>query len=179
MGWIALKSINNFLKNKKIIYFAFLLSFSWCQNLWFKGNLKGIDDLSFELKVKGIEDDVWEEKIYTYVKLKLMERDIQLLENLVPKMVLDLNIIDSRVEQVSSFLVQLSIYGYSISESDYYKSFSDSKISKGLMTSKIFSYEIMGQTSSIKLYKDIEKNINNILSLFLNQWYNDNPKKQF
>ena len=167
------------MKNKKIIYFAFLLSFSWCQNSWFKGNLKGIDDLSFELKVKGVEDDVWEEKIYNYVKLKLMEQDIQLLENLVPKMVLDLNIIDSRVEQVSSFLVQLSIYGYSISESDYYKSFSDSKISKGLMTSKIFSYEIMGQTNSIKLYKDIEKNINNILSLFFNQWYNDNPKKQF
>ena len=155
------------------------MSFSWCQNSWFKGNLKGIDDLSFELNIKGVEDDVWEEKIYTYIKLKLMEQDIQLLENLIPKMVLDINIIDSRVEQVSSFLVQLSIYGYSISESDYYKSFSDSKISKGLMTSKIFSHEIMGQTNSTKLYKDMEKNINNILSLFLNQWYNDNPKKQF
>ena len=167
------------MKIKIILCLAFPLSFSWCQNLWFKGNLKGIDDISFELNVKGVEDDLWEEKIYTYVRLKLMEQDMQLLENLVPKMVLDLNIIDSRVEQVSSFLVQLSIYGYSISESDYYKSFSDSKISKGLMTSKIFSYEIMGQTSSIKLYKDIEKNINSILSLFLNQWYNDNPTKQF
>ena len=167
------------MKNKIIFYFIFFLSFSWSQNSWFRGNLKGIDDLSFELNVKGVEDDVWEEKIYTYVKLKLMEHDIQLLENLIPKMVFDINIIDSRVEQVSSFLVQLSIYGYSISETDYYKSFSDSKISKGLMTSKIFSYEIIGQTSSIKLYKDIEKNINNTLSLFLNHWYNDNPTKQF
>ena len=77
-------------------------------------------------------------------------------------MVLDINIIDSRVEQVSSFLVQLSIYGYSVSETDYYKSFSDSKISKSLMTSKIFSYEIIGQTNSMKLYKDIEKNINTV-----------------
>ena len=167
------------MKKKIILYFIFSLSCSWCQNSWFKGNLKGIDDISFEFNLKGVEDDVWEEKIYTYVKLKLLEHNIQLLENLVPKMVLDINIIDSRVEQISSFLVQLSIYGYSISETDYYKSFSDSKISKGLMTSKIFSYEIMGQTSSMKLYKDIEKNINNILSLFLNQWYNDNPTKQF
>ena len=167
------------MKYKIIIYFLFLLSFSWCQNSWFKGNLKGIDDLSFELNIKGVEDDVWEEKIYTYIKLKLMEQDIQLLENLIPKMVLDINIIDSRVEQVSSFLVQLSIYGYSISEEDYYKSFSDSKISKSLMTSKIFSYEFVGQTNSMKLYKDIEKNINNTLSLFLNHWYNDNPTKQF
>ena len=167
------------MKNKIILYFVFFLSFSWCQNSWSKGNLKGIDDLSFELNIKGVEDDVWEEKIYTYIKLKLMEQDIQLLENLIPKMVLDINIIDSRVEQVSSFLVQLSIYGYSISETDYYKSFSDSKISKSLMTSKIFSYEIIGQTNSMKLYKDIEKNINNTLSLFLNHWYNDNPTKQF
>ena len=131
------------------------------------------------MNIKGVEDDVWEEKIYTYIKLKLMEQEIQLLENLIPKMVLDINIIDSRVKQVSSFLVQLSIYGYSVSETDYYKSFSDSKISKSLMTSKIFSYEIVGQTNSMKLYKDIEKNINNILSLFLNHWYNDNPTKQF
>ena len=167
------------MKSKIIFYFIFFLSSSWSQNSWFKGNLKGIDDISFELNLKGVEDDVWEEKIFTYVKLKLMEHDIQLLENLIPKMVLDINIIDSRVDQVSSFLVQLSIYGYSISEADYYKSFSDSKISKGLMTSKIFSYEIIGHTSSIKLYKDIEKNINNTLSLFLNQWYNDNPTKQF
>ena len=167
------------MKNKIILYFVFFLCFSWCQNSWFKGNLKGIDDLSFELNIKGVEDDVWEEKIYTYIKLKLMEQDIQLLENLIPKMVLDINIIDSRVEQVSSFLVQLSIYGYSVSETDYYKSFSDSKISKSLMTSKIFSYEIIGQTNSMKLYKDIEKNINNTLSLFLNHWYNDNPTKQF
>ena len=47
------------------------------------------------------------------------------------------------------------------------------------MTSKIFSYEIVGQTNSMKLYKDIEKNINNTLSLFFNHWYNDNPTKQF
>ena len=47
------------------------------------------------------------------------------------------------------------------------------------MTSKIFSYEVVGQTNSMKLYKDIEKNINNTLSLFLNHWYNDNPIKQF
>ena len=34
-------------------------------------------------------------------------------------------------------------------------------------------------TNSMKLYKDIEKNINNTLSLFLNHRYNDNPTKQF
>ena len=47
------------------------------------------------------------------------------------------------------------------------------------MTSKIWSREIMGQTSSITLYKDIERNINKLISDFFSQWYTDNPMKQF
>ena len=168
------------MKNKKlyIVYILFLSTLS-SQNAWYQGNLKGINDLSFELNIKGVKDDVWEKRVKSYVKLKLLKQDIQLLDGLVPRMVLDINIIDSRVEKVSSFLVQLSIYGYNISETDYYKSFSDLKVTKNLMTTKIFSYEVMGQTDSEKLYKDIEKNIDYSISLFLNNWYNDNPTKQF
>jgi len=168
------------MKNKKkYITYLFFLSTLLSQNAWYQGNLKGINDLSFELNIKGVKDDVWEKRVKSYIKLKLLEQDIQLLEALIPKMVIDINIIDSRVERVSSFLVQLSIYGYSISEPDYYKSFADLEITKNLMTSKIFSYEVMGQTISEKLYKDIEKNIDNLITLFINQWYNDNPTKQF
>ena len=168
------------MKNKKIyITYLFFLSTILSQNAWYQGNLKGINDLSFELNIKGVKDDVWEKRVKSYVKLKLLEQDIQLLDAVIPRMVIDINIIDSRVEEVSSFLVQLSIYGYNISETEYYKSFSDSKITKNLMTTKIFSNEVMGQTVSEKLHKDIEKNIDYSISLFLNNWYNDNPTKQF
>ena len=168
------------MKNKKlyIVYILFLSTLS-SQNAWYQGNLKGINDLSFELNIKGVKDDVWEKRVKSYVELKLLQQDIHLLDALVPRMALDINIIDSRVEKVSSFLVKLSIYGYNISETEYYKSFSESKITKNLMTTKIFSYEVMGQTDSEKLYKDIEKNIDYSISLFLNNWYNDNPRKQF
>jgi hypothetical protein len=91
----------------------------------------------------------------------------------------DINIFDSRVESVSSFLVVFSIYDYSIPESDYYKSFGSGELTKKLMTSKIFSKEIMGQSSSNNLYKDIEKNINNLISDFFDQWFKDNPMNQF
>ena len=168
------------MKNKKlyIVYILFLSTLS-SQNAWYQGNLKGINDLSFELNIKGVKDDVWEKRVKSYVELKLLQQDIHLLDALVPRMALDINIIDSRVEEVSSFLVKLSIYGYNISETEYYKSFSESKITKNLMTTKIFSYEVMGQTDSEKLYKDIEKNIDYSISLFLNNWYKDNPRKQF
>jgi len=168
------------MKNKKlyIVYILFLSTLS-SQNAWYQGNLKGINDLSFELNIKGVKDDVWEKRVKSYIELKLLQQDIRLLDALVPRMALDINIIDSRVEEISSFLVKLSIYGYNISETEYYKSFSESKITKNLMTTKIFSYEVMGQSDSEKLYKDIEKNIDYSISLFLNNWYNDNPTKQF
>ena len=167
------------MKNKIIIYFLFFISFTLCQKSWYKGNLEGINDLSFELNIKGVDDDVWEQRIYSYVKLRLLEEDIKVLNSLIPKMVIDINIFDSRIEVASSFLVQLSIYGYSISESEYYKSFSESRITKNMMTSKIYSQSINGQTDSINLYKDIEKNIKSIIAVFIKQWYTDNPIKQF
>ncbi len=61
----------------------------------------------------------------------------------------------------------------------YYQSMSDTIITKKLMTSKVFSNEIMGQTSSNNLYRDVEKSINKLVSSFLDQWYRDNPFKQF
>jgi hypothetical protein len=97
----------------------------------------------------------------------------------MPKMVVDVHIVDSRIERVSSFLVIFSIYNYSISESMYYRSMADTLITKKLMTSKIFSHEVMGQTSSQNLYRDIEKSINQLISMYLDQWYRDNPMSQF
>ena len=97
----------------------------------------------------------------------------------MPKMVVDVHIVDSRVEKVSSFLVIFSIYNYSISELMYYRSMADTLITKKLMTSKIFSHEVMGQTSSQNLYRDIEKSINQLISVYLDQWYRDNPMRQF
>ena len=73
----------------------------------------------------------------------------------------------------------LSIYNFSINERDYYESMADTIITSNLMTSKVFSAEILGQTSSDKLYRDIEKNINKLLSSYIDYWYRDNPTKQF
>jgi hypothetical protein len=47
------------------------------------------------------------------------------------------------------------------------------------MTSKVFSHEILGQSSSQNLYRDVEKSINQLILFFIDQWYKDNPMKQF
>jgi len=164
---------------KQLIYSALFISMVSAQSVWYNGNLKGIEELTLELNVKGLEDAVWEKRVLSFIELRFLEHDIQMVEEQMPKMVVDVHIVDSRVERVSSFLVIFSVYNYSISESMYYRSMADTLITKKLMTSKIFSHEIMGQTSSQNLYRDVEKSINQLISMYLDQWYRDNPMSQF
>lgn len=131
------------------------------------------------MNIVGVDDNVWESRLYNFLELRILEHDLVILKNQIPKLVIDINIIDSRVEKTSSFLVGLSLYNYSISEKMYFKSIADTLITKKLMTSKFFSNEIMGQSSSKNLYRDIEKSIDKLVNDFIDQWYQDNPLKQF
>ena len=160
-------------------YSLFIISSLFSQSTWYDGNLKHLNDVTFILNVKGIDDSVWEKRLSSYIELRLLEHNIRFNENQMPKMVIDINVIDSRVDQVSSFQALFSIYNYSVSETDYYGSMADTLMTKKLMTSKVFSKEIMGQTSSQNLYKDIESGINSLVSHYLEQWYTDNPMKHF
>ena len=151
----------------------------YCKDVWYDDNLKNIEDIYLVLNVRGVEDNVWEKRMYSFMELRFLEHKINIVNSQIPKLVMDINIIDSRVEETSSFLVSLSLYNYSISEAMYYKSIADTLITKKLMTSKVFSNEIMGQSSSVNLYRDVEKSLNKLISIFLDQWYKDNPFKQF
>tara|TARA_B100000965_G_scaffold388399_1_gene392899 strand:+ start:1752 stop:2132 length:381 start_codon:yes stop_codon:yes gene_type:complete len=126
-----------------------------------------------------MDDEVWEKRVFSFIELRLLEHGIEFVDDQMPKMVVDVSILDSRIEKTSTFLVMFSVYNYSISEEDYYRSMADTLITRKLMTSKVYSQELIGQTSSSKIHKDVEKSINKILSTYLDHWYRDNPLKQF
>ena len=155
------------------------LSIIFSQEVWFKGNLKGLKDLDLKLNLKGVDDKIWEKKLESFIKLSFLEHDIQFMKKAMPQLVLDIHLMDSRVDKVSSYLVSFSIFNYSIPEHVYYESLAGSSIPKNLMISKIFSHEIMGQSTSNRLYKDVEKSVQNLISMLIDQWYKDNPMKQF
>ena len=167
----------------KIFYYAitYLLTFSnvLSQGVWYNQNLKEIKDVTFELNVTGFEDDVWRDRLFSFIELRLMEHGIKFVDDQMPKMVVDISILDSRIEEVSSYFVMLSVYNYSVSEKDYYSSISDTLITGKFMTSKVFSHEVISQTSSKRIRQDVEKSVDKIISLYLDIWYQDNPFKQF
>ena len=162
-----------------ILIFLTICSIPFPQGKWHDGNLKGIEDVFFSLNIKGIDDGVWEKRVFTFIELRLLEHGIEFVENQMPKMIIDVNILDSKVEKTSTYLVMCSVYNYGVSEQEYYRSMADTIITRKLMTSKVFSQELIGQTSSNKIHKDVERSINKILSTYLDQWYRDNPLKQF
>ena len=154
-------------------------STSFAQGKWHDGNLKGLNDLFFSLNIKGIDDGVWEKRVFSFIELRLLEHGIELIQDQMPRMVIDIQILDSRVEETSTYLVMCSVYNYGVSEKEYYRSMADTLITRKLMTSKVYSQELIGQTSSKKIHKEVEKSINKILTTYLDQWYRDNPLKQF
>ena len=162
-----------------LLIFLTICSILFSKGKWHDGNLKGIEDVFFSLNIKGIDDGVWEKRVFTFIELRLLEHGIEFVENQMPKMIIDVNILDSKVEKTSTYLVMCSVYNYGVSEQEYYRSMADTIITRKLMTSKVFSQELIGQTSSNRIHKDVERSINKILSTYLDQWYRDNPLKQF
>ena len=152
-------------------------STSFAQGKWHDGNLKGINDLFFSLNIKGIDDGVWEKRVFSFIELRLLEHGIELIQDQMPRMVIDIQILDSRVEETSTYLVMCSVYNYGVSEKEYYRSMADTLITRKLMTSKVYSQELIGQTSSKKIHTEVEKSINKILTTYLDQWYRDNRLK--
>ena len=123
-------------------------STSFAQGKWHDGNLKGINDLFFSLNIKGIDDGVWEKRVFSFIELRLLDHGIELIQDQMPRMVIDILILDSRVEETSTYLVMCSVYNYGVSEKEYYRSMADTLITRKLMTSKVYSQELIGQTSS-------------------------------
>ena len=166
-------------KSYKYSFIIIFYSIIFSQEAWFEGNLKGVENIDLKLNVKGFDDQIWEKKLFSFIQLRFLEHGLKVEEKPMPQLVLDIHLIDSRVEKVSSYMVSFSLCGYSISEHSYYESLAVSSIPKNLMISKIFSHEIMGQSTSNNLYKDVEKSVQKLISMFIDQWYSDNPIKQF
>ncbi|MBL7013825.1 MAG: hypothetical protein ISR83_05365 [Candidatus Marinimicrobia bacterium] len=164
--------------NKYILSTLFIFSFCFCQGKWYKGNLKNIDEISLSINLKGSEEATWKKSVTSYIELTLLQNKLPVIDSKpMPKLVIDIHVIDSSIDEASSFMVDFSLYDYGLSEQKYSFAYGDSSLVKQLGTYKIYSKETLGQSTSSRVYKDIETAIRENMSLFLSQWYKDNPWK--
>ena len=57
-------------------------------------------------------------RVFSFIELRLLEHGIELIQDQMPRMVIDIQILDSRVEETSTYLVMCSVYNYGVSEKD-------------------------------------------------------------
>ena len=164
--------------NKYILSTIFIFSICFCQGKWYKGNLKNIDEISLSINLKGSEEATWKKSVTSYIELTLLQNKLPVIDSKpMPKLVIDIHVIDSSIDQASSFMVDFSLYDYGLSEQKYSEAYGDSSLVKRMGIYRIYSQEILGQSTSPRVYKDIEIAIRKCKNLLINQWYKDNPTK--
>ena len=76
-------------------------------------------------------------------------------------------------------MINYSVYNYGIPESEYIRSLEDTVITRKLRTYKVYEREMLGQSTSENIQLDIEKAIMGQTAVFIDQWFRDNPFRQF
>ena len=64
----------------RLIYIISFFQLIFAQGAWYNGNLKGIDNFTMELNIKGLDDGVWEKRVYSFVELRFLENDIRIVK---------------------------------------------------------------------------------------------------
>jgi len=94
-------------------------------------------------------------------------------------LVIKISVIEPGKSSPVSYNVDISVYDLFITKEDYTKNFAKKKILKKFKTGIIYQQNIFGQSSNENMRADIENTLLKLLDNFIDQWYQDNPIKQF
>ena len=96
-----------------------------------------------------------------------------------PSIDIGITVINPGNNPVVSYNIDLSVYDFFVSKEDYTKNFFKKKILKKFKIGKIYQQNIIGQSSDKTMRTDMENTLIRLLDSFIDQWYQDNPVKQF
>ena len=165
---------------KNIISFFFLVSSLFGQLIWHEGNLKQVNEVSLDIIVNGDEEPAWEQKL-TQISLLFLEGYKLKInpETFSPSMVIQINLIKPDNSFLTSYHIELSVFDLFLTKEKYLENISKRKILKKFKKGIIYQQTLAGQSTNKKIILDIENSLLKILDMFINNWYQDNPMKQF
>jgi hypothetical protein len=165
---------------KHILALVIIVSFSYAQNNWLGGNLSKISEISLGVIVNGLEDPMWEKKVMQVSLLFLDRYKLKINpDRFAPAMDISISVIEPGDNPLVSYNIDLSVYDFFVSKDDYTKNYSKKKIIKKFKTGKIYQQNVLGQSSNEMMRADMENTLIRLLDSFIDQWYRDNPLKQF
>ena len=165
---------------KHILALVIIVSFSYAQNNWLGGNLSKISEISLDVIVNGLEDPMWEKKVMQVSLLFLDRYKLKINpDRFAPAMDISISVIEPGDNPLVSYNIDLSVYDFFVSKDDYTKNYSKKKIIKKFKIGKIYQQNVLGQSSNEMMRADMENTLIRLLDSFIDQWYRDNPLKQF
>ena len=165
---------------KHILALVIIVSFSYAQNNWLGGNLSKTSEISLDVIVNGLEDPMWEKKVMQVSLLFLDRYKLKINpDRFAPAMDISISVIEPGDNPLVSYNIDLSVYDFFVSKDDYTKNYSKKKIIKKFKTGKIYQQNVLGQSSNEMMRADMENTLIRLLDSFIDQWYRDNPLKQF
>ena len=165
---------------KHILALVIIVSFSYAQNNWLGGNLSKINEISIDVSVNGLEDPMWEKKVMQVSLLFLDRYKLKINpDRFAPAMDISISVIEPGDNPLVSYNIDLSVYDFFVSKDDYTKNYSKKKIIKKFKKGKIYKQNVLGQSSNEMMRADMENTLIRLLDSFIDQWYRDNPLKQF
>ena len=156
------------------------LAISLGQTRWHESNLKGLDQLSIEVIVDGLENAISPAWVESYVIEKLDQYKIWTKLD-QPYPLLRVFIVGRPLEEVPGFYytVEVSLFNYMLTMENYIENFNDNELTKDFSLAKIYEHQSIGYSVDRELKTHLESALFDHMDLFLDQWFQDNPRRRF
>jgi len=163
-----------------IIVSTLFLTVSLSQTRWHESNLKGLDQLKVEIIVDGLENSISPTWVESYVVAKLDQYKIWVNEK-QPYPLLRVFIVGRPLEEVPGFYytVEVSLFNYILTMDNYIENFNDNEMTKDFSLAKIYEHQSIGYSIDRELKTHLESALFDHMDLFLDQWFQDNPRRRF
>ena len=163
-----------------IIVSTLFLTVSLSQTRWHESNLKGLDQLKVEIIVDGWENAISPTWVESYVVAKLDQYKIWVNEK-QPYPLLRVFIVGRPLEEVPGFYytVEVSLFNYILTMDNYIENFNDNEMTKDFSLAKIYEHQSIGYSIDRELKTHLESALFDHMDLFLDQWFQDNPRRRF
>ena len=163
-----------------IIVSILFLTISPGQTRWHESNLKGLDQLSIEVIVDGLENAISPAWVESYVIEKLDQYKIWTKLD-QPYPLLRVFIVGRPLEEVPGFYytVEVSLFNYILTMENYIENFNDNELTKDFSLAKIYEHQSIGYSVDRELKTHLESALFDHMDLFLDQWFQDNPRRRF
>ena len=156
------------------------LAISLGQTRWHESNLKGLDQLSIEVIVDGLENAISPTCVESYVIEKLDQYKIWIKLD-QPYPLLRVFIVGRPLKEVPGFYytVEVSLFNYMLTMENYIENFNDNELTKDFSLAKIYEHQSIGYSVDRELKTHLESALFDHMDLFLDQWFQDNPRRRF